>query len=75
MPSVRVLRPFNNGSFRHRTRIGEILTVDDDRARELAANGLVEAVTAEKAAPPPLNKMQPALPNKMRGGAAAKGRR
>ncbi|TXN71729.1 hypothetical protein [Methylobacterium sp. WL6] len=64
MPTVRVLRPFAN---EHHDRIvnpGDMIVVDDERARALAENGLVEravpVAVIVKPAPAPANKMAPA---------------
>jgi len=64
VPHVRVLKPFHNGSHHAFVRLGEVLTVTDERAADLARNGLVEPYTEVKAAPTRENKAAPAPLNK-----------
>lgn len=64
MQTVRVLRPFANGHHDRIVHPGDLIEVTKDRAEALKANSLVEDAAAEKAGPPPANKMAPVASNK-----------
>lgn len=64
MPNVRVLRPFMNGHADNIVRPGDVIAVNDDRARDLAQSNLAHVIVETKAAPQPDNKAAPAPPNK-----------
>lgn len=64
MQTVLVKRPFANTHHDDIVHPGDVISVDDDRARDLAHNGLVGVVAETKAAPQPDNKAAHAPPNK-----------
>lgn len=74
MPRVQVLRPFANGHHDDIVHPGDIITVSEDRRRDLG-DLVGEPAATVKAAPAPDNKMFPVPANKARMGRPPKGTR
>lgn len=63
MPRVQVLRPFANGHHDNIVHPGDVITISEDRRKDLG-DLVADLPTGLKFAPVPDNKMSPAPANK-----------